>query len=97
MRQKELVRELQHQTNKITDPKFKTQLGSSNNRQMYSHIYFFFYPLVEISFLKQLLDFTHDFSLCLNCTVKKKIGSGVAVNRKIQAQPSSLLMAKAKV
>lgn len=74
MRQKELVRELQYQTNKITDLKFKMQLGSSNNRQMYSHIYFFFCLLAEISFLKQLLDFTRDFRLCLNCTGKKKLG-----------------------
>lgn len=42
VRQKELVRELQRQTNKITDLKFKMQPGSSNSRQMYSHIYFFF-------------------------------------------------------
>lgn len=94
MRQKELVRELQCQTNKITDLKFKMELEQAD---VLPHLLFYFCSLVEINFLDQFLDFTHDCRICLNCIYKKNIGFGVIINRKIQAQSSSVLIAKAKV
>lgn len=40
MRQKELVRELRLQTNRVTNLRFKMQLGSPNNKQMFVHTFF---------------------------------------------------------